>query len=196
MATLTVNFISPSPAPNSAVGKTISVWGNVSLDSGTFRKLVSVTVQFGTGGQSVKAIIDGTGWHCTGSASAQAANGALLQIAARATVEYIPKGFPPSEPDSISGTGTLDVILTARPITTVINLDGRWAYGGIPGPLISVNGNSLAVDMSAYNRPTAHGTVTDSSDIMVTFPDDKAYTGKLQPPARILWSNNSTWTKA
>jgi hypothetical protein len=122
-------------------------------------------------------------------------NGALIQITAQACVTFIPQGFPPSEPDAISGTGTLDVILEAQPIATVINLNGTWAYGGVPGPVISVNGNSIAVDMSAYHRPTAYGAVTDSSDIMVNFPDDKGYTGKLEPPATLLWSNDSTWTK-
>ena len=28
-----------------------------------------------------------------------------------------------------------------------------------------------------------------------TFPDDKSYTGVLQAPGTILWSNNSSWTK-
>jgi hypothetical protein len=195
MATLSVHFVPPSPVAGSTVADTISLYGNVSLDSGTFKKLVSVTVHFGNGGQSVKANISGVTWSCTGNASALAANGSSLQISASATVQYIPKGFPVSEPDAISGTGTLALILVAQPITTVLNLNGKWASGGVPGPAISVNDNSIAVDMSAYNRPLAHGTVTDSSDIMVTFPDDKGYTAKLQPPAGILWSNNSTWTK-
>jgi len=196
MATLSVNF-APSPAPGSAVGDSISVSGNVSLDinSGRIQRLGSVIVQFGSGGQSVKANISHFTWYCTGNAPAQAANGSPLQISATANASYVPKGFPSTEPDSTSGTGTLDVILATQPITTVLNLNGKWAYGGIPGPAISVNGNSIAVDMSAYNRPMAHGAVTDSSDIMVNFPDDKAYTAKLQPPAGILWSNNSTWTK-
>jgi hypothetical protein len=80
-------------------------------------------------------------------------------------------------------------------ITTVIDLNGTWASGGVPGPVISINGDSISVDMSAYKRPTASGLVLDSSDITVTFPDDKTYTGKLQPPNRIEWSNNSEWTK-
>jgi hypothetical protein len=58
-----------------------------------------------------------------------------------------------------------------------------------------VNGNSISVDMSAYKRPTASGTVIDDSDISVDFPDDKTYTGKLQAPKTILWSNNTVWTK-
>ena len=61
--------------------------------------------------------------------------------------------------------------------------------------MISVNSPFISVDMSAYQRPTASGMIVDSSDITVTFPDDKTYTGKLQPPDEILWSNHSAWTK-
>jgi hypothetical protein len=80
-------------------------------------------------------------------------------------------------------------------IKTRIDLNGKWASGGIPGPVISVNSPFISVDMSAYQRPTASGMIVDSSDITVTFPDDKTYTGKLQPPDEILWSNHSAWTK-
>ena len=58
-----------------------------------------------------------------------------------------------------------------------------------------MSGNALSVDMSAYHRLTAHGTILDSSDITVTFPDDRTYTGALQAPGTIRWSNNSMWTK-
>ena len=80
-------------------------------------------------------------------------------------------------------------------ITTLIDLNGAWASGGVPGPVISVSGNAISVDMSAYKRPTAFGSILDNSDITVTFPDDNTYTGKLQPPGTIAWSNNSFWTK-
>ncbi len=80
-------------------------------------------------------------------------------------------------------------------LNTVIDLNGLWESGGTPGPVVSVNGNSISVDMSAYKRPTASGTVIDDSDISVDFPDDKTYTGKLQAPKTILWSNNTVWTK-
>ncbi len=89
-------------------------------------------------------------------------------------------------------TTTISTIATAK---TLIDLNGKWAYGGVPGPVISVNGNSIAVNMSAYHRPSAHGSILDSTDITVTFPDDKTYTGKLQLPNTIKWSNNSAWTK-
>jgi hypothetical protein len=82
------------------------------------------------------------------------------------------------------------------PITTVVNLNGKWASGGVTGPVIAVHNNAISIDMSFYKRPAAFGFVVDSSDIMVTFPDDSTYTAKLQAPNTIAWSNNSTWTKA
>jgi hypothetical protein len=81
------------------------------------------------------------------------------------------------------------------PIATIIDLTGTWASGGVPGPIISVTGNSISVDMSSYKRPLASGYITDSSDIIVNFPDDRAYTAKLQAPNTIFWSNDSAWTK-
>jgi len=80
-------------------------------------------------------------------------------------------------------------------IQTIVNLNGKWASGGVPGPVISVTGESLSIDMSALGRPAAKGAILDDSDIWVTFPDDNSYTGKLQPPNEIIWSNNSAWTK-
>ena len=70
-------------------------------------------------------------------------------------------------------------------------LDG----GGVQGPLFTVHGNAISVDMSAYKRPTATGTIVDGSHISVTFPDDRTYTGVLQAPGTIHWSNNTSWTK-
>jgi len=90
---------------------------------------------------------------------------------------------------------TADNTVDPGPIKTLIDLNGTWASGGAPGPVVSVHGNSIAVDMSAYHRPAAQGTVVGEADITVTFPDDKTYTGKLQPPRTIQWSNSSTWTK-
>jgi Domain of unknown function (DUF5050) len=80
-------------------------------------------------------------------------------------------------------------------IETVLNLSGKWASGGAAGPVISVNGSSIVVDMSAYHRPTAHGSIVNSTTITVNFPDDKTYTGTLQPPNTIKWSNGSSWAK-
>lgn len=79
---------------------------------------------------------------------------------------------------------------------TVLNLNGKWASGGTAGPVISVSGSAIVVDMSAYHRPTAHGSIVNSTTITVDFPDDKTYTGTLQAPGTIKWSNGSSWTKA
>jgi hypothetical protein len=85
------------------------------------------------------------------------------------------------------------------PTTTVVDLNGAWASGGVTGPFISVTGNAISVDMSAYSRPFAAGSVIDSSHITVTFADDNTYTAELIPgeggAATIQWSNGSAWTK-
>ena len=94
---------------------------------------------------------------------------------------------------SNSSYSTFCTIKTAPLIDTVLDLRGEWI--GSPGPFISRVGNSLSIDMSALKRPTATGTVLGRSEISVTFPDDKTYTGVLQAPNLIKWSNNTTWTK-
>lgn len=103
--------------------------------------------------------------------------------------------------DSPTGCGgnsryfTTSTISTVASAETVIPLAGKWASGGVPGPVMAVSGSTITVDMSAYHRPAAHGSIVDKSDISVTFPDDKTYSGILQPPNTIRWSNNSAWTK-
>jgi hypothetical protein len=79
---------------------------------------------------------------------------------------------------------------------TVINLNGRWTlgYGSHPA-VISASPTSLTIDMSGFNRPSAHGSILDGSNIRVTFPDDKTFTGKLESPNIIKWSNGSVWKK-
>ena len=80
-------------------------------------------------------------------------------------------------------------------ITTVIDLNGRWTAGSSTNAVISAAFTSLTVNMSAFKRPTARGAILDSTTISVSFPDDRTYTGKLQTPNKIRWSNGSTWTK-
>ena len=101
----------------------------------------------------------------------------------------------PSGCGSNSEYSTTCTIATAPSIPTVIDLRGEWASGGVAGPFISVTGNSISIDMSASHRPAATGSVLDSTHISVNFPDDKTYTGALQTPDVIRWSNNSSWTK-
>ncbi len=80
-------------------------------------------------------------------------------------------------------------------INTVVDLNGSWVAGGSQRAVISVASTFITVDMSAFRRPAAQGTILDPSTITVTFPDDKTYTGVLQPPKTLRWSNGSTWTK-
>lgn len=80
-------------------------------------------------------------------------------------------------------------------INTVIDLNGRWTDGSTRRAVISAAFTSLTIDMSAYNRPYAQGSIVDGSNITVTFPDDATYAGNLQPPNTIRWSNGSAWTK-
>ena len=80
------------------------------------------------------------------------------------------------------------------PIVTETNLNGNWTDGSSQSAVISVSRRSLAVDMSAYGRPAANGTVDNYSEITVSFPDDTSYTGQLVGNA-IRWSNGSQWTK-
>lgn len=82
-----------------------------------------------------------------------------------------------------------------QPKSTVLNLAGDWTDGSTHNATISVDLQDLTVNMSAFNRPTAHGSISDSSTISVTFPDDKTYTGQLEAPNKIRWSNSSVWTK-
>jgi len=85
--------------------------------------------------------------------------------------------------------------LAPATIHTVLDLNGRWTDGSPRSALISAAFTSLTVDMSAWHRPAAHGTIGNSSTITVTFPDDKTYTGTLQAPNLIRWSNGSAWRK-
>jgi hypothetical protein len=81
------------------------------------------------------------------------------------------------------------------PKSTVVNLTGDWTDGSGRNAAISVDLSSLSVNMSAFNRPAARGSIVDWSTIEVTFPDDRTYTAQVQPPHQIRWSNNSAWTK-
>lgn len=80
-------------------------------------------------------------------------------------------------------------------VNTVFDLNGSWSDGSPWIAVISEGPVALTADMSDFDRPTAQGTIIDSSTITVTFPDDRAYTGTLISPSTIRWSNGSTWTK-
>lgn len=74
---------------------------------------------------------------------------------------------------------------------TLIDLKGRWAAGDNKTAVISQSATNLTVDMSAFDRPSAYGSILNESTIAVIFPDDESYNGKLVPPDKIEWSNNS-----
>jgi hypothetical protein len=85
---------------------------------------------------------------------------------------------------------------------TQMDLNGNWTDGSprsahiYQGPACGqAQCVSILVDMSAFGRPNAKGSVVDPSTISVSFPDDKTYTGQIQPPNAIRWSNGSIWTK-
>jgi hypothetical protein len=80
-------------------------------------------------------------------------------------------------------------------IPTSVELNGSWTDGSSRSAVITRKHNALNVNMSAYNRPAAHGLVSNFATISVTFPDDKSYTGTLEAPRTIRWSNGSAWTK-
>jgi hypothetical protein len=82
-------------------------------------------------------------------------------------------------------------------IKTVIDLNGKRTAGNgnYPSADIYAAFTFISINMSAYHRPPASGTILDSSTIRATFPDDATYTGRLEMPNRIRWSNNSGWTK-
>jgi hypothetical protein len=80
-------------------------------------------------------------------------------------------------------------------MTIEYDLNGAWTDGSPHNAVISVNGREIKVNMSAFNRPAAHGTIVGSSTITVTFSDDRTYTGQLEGHNRIRWSNGSVWMK-
>jgi len=80
------------------------------------------------------------------------------------------------------------------PIVTVTDLNGNWTDGSPRNAVIAASRRSFSIDMSAFGRPTANGTIDGFADITAIFPDDKTYKGQLVGNA-IKWSNGSQWTK-
>jgi hypothetical protein len=106
-------------------------------------------------------------------------------------VWYAPLARPRGDPQ----IGSLSFYNAAVLGVPAIDLNGTWTDGRGPGPVISVQGQAITVDMSRFHRPTAHGTFIDETHISVTFPDDRTYTGQLVLPDEIVWSNGSAWQK-
>ncbi|MCS6959818.1 MAG: hypothetical protein RMK91_07180 [Pseudanabaenaceae cyanobacterium SKYGB_i_bin29] len=102
-------------------------------------------------------------------------------------------------PDDKTFIGTLDGMGNIRwnngTVWQSLNFAGKWRYELVPGPIVMQEGRNLTVDMSAYRRPTARGTLITSSQARVTFPDDATFVGTLVSPSCIRWSNGTVWTK-
>ena len=85
----------------------------------------------------------------------------------------------------------------------VFNLNGNWTDGSTrsahiyQGPDCSDQCVNIMIDMSAFGRPNAKGSVLNGFAITVTFPDDNTYVGRVMPNTAnmIEWSNGTTWTK-
>ena len=80
------------------------------------------------------------------------------------------------------------------PIVTEVSLNGDWTDGSSRNAVISVRLRTLSIDMSAFGRPAASGTVDGYQQITAVFPDDRSYTGQLVGNS-IHWSNGSQWQK-
>jgi serine/threonine protein kinase len=103
--------------------------------------------------------------------------------------------YPSNTPHPTS-TRTRRPKATPVEVSVTIITPGQWSYQGLPGPIISVDGDSLWIDMSAYDRPPATGRILSQSKIEVTFyPGAVTITGKLVGPNRIEWSNGTVWEK-
>jgi hypothetical protein len=77
-----------------------------------------------------------------------------------------------------------------------LDLNGIWTAGDSREIRISVKDNTILIDMSAFKRPTVQGVFIDNKTISVNFGDVKTiFTGTLQSPDKILWSNGTQWTK-
>lgn len=92
-------------------------------------------------------------------------------------------------------------IFLVQPYATVIDLNGRWNAPGALQPVAISTGSfpSFTVGMSSsyYSRADGLGTIVDSSNIKVNYPGYPTpdYTGILQPPNTISWSDGTFWTK-
>ena len=102
-------------------------------------------------------------------------------------------------PDDATFVGTLNgrgqINWSNGTVWQALSFAGTWQYEGRPGPVVTQSGNRLTVNMSAYGRPTATGSVTAPANAKVTFPDDATFNGTLVSPSCIQWSNGTTWTK-
>jgi hypothetical protein len=86
--------------------------------------------------------------------------------------------------------------VTPASVTPVFDLNGVYTDGGSARPRITDVNDTLTVDMSSQNRPTASGVVVSTTMILVVFPDEAPHWGTLvAATGRIIWDNGSRWQK-
>lgn len=101
-----------------------------------------------------------------------------------------------------SSYATNTTISSLAVIMPVFDLNGKYSAGGVPGPLVHLSGNVITVDMSAYHRPNAVGTLVLPTYGHITFTDDKTvpngtYDVNFTAPNTITFQQNkSTWQKS
>jgi hypothetical protein len=100
--------------------------------------------------------------------------------------------------DSATGCGansayaTNTTISSAAAISSVFDLNGKYSAGGLPGPIVHLSGNVITVDMSAYHRPNATGTLVLPDKTVPNGTYDVYFT----PPNTIMFQQNkSKWQK-
>lgn len=71
-------------------------------------------------------------------------------------------------------------------------LNGTWFYSG-KGIPVSLRGDRVTVNMSAFRRPTATGRMLSPTQLRVTFPDDGTFVGTLDGQGQISWNNSTVW---
>lgn len=95
------------------------------------------------------------------------------------------------------------VVDIEHPRYNVVDLNGAWADMNNNTPYIYFYADSqysagytITVDLSLVNRPDGFGYMVDAETILIVFPDDRDYTGKIENNGTtIRWSNNTVWTK-
>jgi hypothetical protein len=97
-------------------------------------------------------------------------------------------------PADVNLFSTLTFPADWTPIVTEVSLNGDWTGGSSRNAVISVRRRTLSIDMSAFGRPAASGTVDGYEQITANFPDDRSYTAQLVGNS-IHWSNGSQWQK-
>jgi len=97
-------------------------------------------------------------------------------------------------PGYMTAFSTLTFPADWPPIPTEVSLNGDWTDGSSRNAVISVSRRSLSINMSAFGRPAASGTVDAYTEITANFPDDRSYKGQLVGN-NIQWSNGSQWRK-